>query len=197
MKKLFFAVSIFILTAAGAFAQPKTVTDYFLAMPADMYATSITGDKYKSKAELTEFRRSLIQVEDVKNGYLKLEGPWEGWAEIALFKKADGGYLIAESNVGCGPECGGDLKLFTYVNGKWTNVTKMYAPKVTEKMVFDGYRKRGGKDPEITKPGDVGYYFKLPREGRTMKLACNMCDDGTEDFVVLEYDWNGKSFVKK
>ncbi len=40
-------------------------------------------------------------------------------------------------------------------------------------------------------------YYLLPQVGKTLKIACNECDENTEDFTLFEYEWNGEKFVKK
>jgi hypothetical protein len=136
MKKQFILLTLIILAAATLVsAQPKTVTDYYLVMPNNVYSTDIEGDKITNRAALTKFRKSLIKTEDIKNGYLKLEGTWEGWAEIALFKKKDGSYLIAQAESGCGPACEGFIKFFAYEAGKFTDVTKQVFPNLTDQQI--------------------------------------------------------------
>ncbi len=198
MKKFILLTMLILTGGVGVFAQQlKTVTDFYLAMPNDRFLTNLEGKKITNKAELIKFRKSLIKIEDIKNGYLKLEGTWEGWAEIALFRKKDGSYLIAETSVGCGPACDGSLKLSTYSGGKWTDVTKQFAPKVTNQMTFDGFKANGGINEEIKSGDDLPFYYLLPQFGKTLKIACNECDDTAEDFTLLEYEWNGEKFVKK
>lgn len=119
-----FLLSLFIFSMASFSQQPKNVTDFYRAMPTDIYSTDFEDNKITGKAALAKPRKSLIKIEDVKNGYLKFEGAWEGWAEIALFEKKDGSYLIAHAESGCGPPCAGFIKFFTYRSGKWTDVTK-------------------------------------------------------------------------
>lgn len=199
MKQLILLSFMILIGCTSAFAQPKTVTDYFLAMPNDKYSTDMQGNPVRTKTALLKFRKSLIKIEDVKNGYLKLEGPWEGWAEIALFKRSDGSYLIAESSVGCGPACDGSLTFYTYANGKWSDVTTKFAPKFNGQAVYENFKKNGGANEEINSGEDLTYYYRLPRAGRTLKVACNECaDSGDEmDFVLLEYEWNGEKFLAK
>lgn len=186
---------IFALSAVAA-AQPKSVTDYFLAMPAGVYDTTIEGKTVKGKA-LTALRRSMIKTEDVRNGYLRLEGPWEGWAEIALFKMNAGGYLLAEANAGCGPACDGSVRFWTYSAGRWTEVTRSYPFNFSSADVMRAFRERGGKGDDLGENEEIPTYFLLPREGRTIKVACNMCDDSAEHFTLFEYEWNGTKFVKR
>jgi hypothetical protein len=200
MKRLSFLTVVIIAFAFSAFAQPKTVTDYFLAMPNDVYSTNIEGNKITGKPALTKHRKSLIKIEDIKNGYLRLEGPWEGWAEIALFKKTDGSYIIAQAESGCGPACDGFVKFWTYKAGKWADVTKSVFTEPTGKEVAKKFNATKGADDEAADESGMPFYYNLPRQGKIMKLACNECSqvqDGSDDFTIMQYEWNGTRFVKK
>lgn len=195
MKKtiLLFALLTVALAVNAAAQTPKTVTDYFLAFPADKYATDNNGEKINGATPLKRFRKSLIKIEDVKNGYLKLEGPWEGWAEIALFKKKDGSYLIAHAESGCGPVCDGFIYFYTYKAGKWTDVTFKVFPNLSEAQV-----KKAFADKKIdTSENDLNAYFLLPRQGTTIKMVCNECSEEANDFVLMEFEWNGEKFTEK
>jgi hypothetical protein len=190
---------IVAITTFSAFAsgQPKTIMDYYLAMPTDYYAKDIEGNEIKGKAALTKFRKSLIKIEDIKNGYLRLEGTWEGWAEIALFKKNDGSYIIGHAESGCGPACEGFIKFYTYNAGKWAEITNSVFPQLTEAQI-----KQAFDDKNINAEEDgMSHYYLLPRQGTTVKMACNMCDDGTtsdeNDTVLKEFVWNGEKFTMK
>src|SRR4051812_38095865 len=96
---VFFTLMSFNLTSAQ---QPKTVTDYLLALPANFYEFIEPGynkyqkNKPKTQAQIEEYRRSRIVIEDIKNGYIKYkEDPnMDDWAEIALFKRNNGEYLM-------------------------------------------------------------------------------------------------------
>lgn len=198
MKKAILLVTLVLLFASFTFAQPKTVTDYFLAMPDDVYSTTIEGNKITGKSALTKHRKSLIKIEDIKNGYLKLEGAWEGWAEIALFKKTNGSYIIAQAESGCGPACDGFVKFFTYNAGKWTEITKQIFPEISQKEVAKAFNSKKSADDESADEAGFSFYYLLPRIGRTIKVACNECaQSSVGDFVIFEYEWNGAKFVKK
>lgn len=195
MKKLFisFVFLLFAFSSNSFSQQPKTVTDFYLAMPSNVYATDIEGNAIKGKAAITKHRKSLIKTEDIKNGYLKLEGAWEGWAEIALFKKKDGSYLIAQAESGCGPACEGFVKFFTYKAGKWTDVTKQVFPNLTEAQVKQAFI---GKKLDLEENG-TSHYFLLPQTGTTVKMACNMCSEDANNFTLMEFAWNGERFTVK
>jgi hypothetical protein len=193
MRKTFLLFLVVIAFASVVYAQPKTVTDYYLALPGGVNGIEGVSDgsgfkedfffysneRNESKTAIIKYRKSLIKIEDIANGYLRLESvEWEGWVEIALFKKADGEYIVAVSQVGCGPSCSGDVMFLTYKSGRWANVTKSVFP---------------------SKPSsDIGY-FKLPRFGTTVELVCGV--DGDEDCkdgeILSEVKWNKTKFVSK
>ncbi|MFH0895047.1 MAG: hypothetical protein V2A54_11490 [Bacteroidota bacterium] len=85
--KNFFLSFIFVSAVIPAFAQQpalKTVDDYFYALPSSLWCP-IQKDYDK------ETKQKLISELDIKNGWLKIgqykEIFWEGWGEMALFKK--------------------------------------------------------------------------------------------------------------
>lgn len=169
----------------------KTVTDFYLAMPRNISeiaspdGSSFESDFYfndngtnKSDSAIAKYRKSLIKTEDIKNGYLKLESNgWEGWMEIVIFKRVDGHYIVAVTQVGCGPSCIGEIMFLTYSGDKWTNVTNQVFP--------------------VT-PSSFKGYFRLPRVGTTVELVCG--DDSSEDCKKGEtlsvFKWNKGKFIK-
>ena len=65
-----------------------------------------SNERNESPSAILRYRKSLIKIEDIKNGYLRLESnEWKGWTEVALFKKADGSSLVGISQVECKPGC--------------------------------------------------------------------------------------------
>lgn len=194
-KILFVILSIsFLLRPDPAQANPKTVTDYYLALPGGVYGIKGTQDseipgfeddflfyaneRNESRSAISKYRNSLIKIEDTKNGYLRLESDkWEGWAELALFKKGDGTNLLAIAQVEWGGGCRGGLLFLTYKSGEWKNVTRQVFP---------------ANSP-------MGNYFKLPLVGTTIQLICG--DESNQSCkprkVLAEFEWNKQTFVKK
>ena len=197
LGKLCLSLAVILVCVSFALTQakPRTVTEFYMAMPTSFNIVKNLEDTpfregfffnefYEnegvvSKAAIIKHRRSLIKIEDIANGYLKLQPKdSNGWEEVALFKKADGNYLIAISQVECAP-CAGDLMILAYDNkGTWTNVTKQVFG--TDSQSYDGY-------------------FKLPRTGTTIELACgdesnDNCKSGA---ALADYDWNKTKFVKR
>ena len=204
MKKITFLSVLIIAFAFTAFAQPKTVTDYFMAMPDSEDFSFYRSQETTTKAALTKFRKGLIEVEDIKNGYLKLRGTWEGYAEIALFKKTGGSYLIANMRADCTEGCEGFLSLYEYKNAKWKDVGFDILPKYGD-IVTEFNKKRPKGTPAKNVAGDdtegFSFLYQLPQTGKSIKISCSMCipSQKTQDekFVFAEYLWNGAKFVKK
>ena len=190
-KCIFFAALLLPILVYGQ-TQPKTITEFYLALPTSFNAVKNLDDTpfrdgfffdefYEnetttSKAAILKHRKALIEIEDIANGYLRLKSKGQdGWEEIALFKKANGRYLVALSQVECGPGCAGDLMFLAYNRGTWTNVTKQVFP---------------------SSPSSGEGYFKLPRVGTTVELICG--DDSNEDCkeesTLSEFEWNKVKF---
>ena len=170
-----------------------TVTDYYLSLPGGIYGIEGTQDseipgfeddfffyaneRNESQSAIRKYRKSIIKIEDLKNGYLRLEGKgWDGWVEIALFKKSDESYVVAISQVGCGPGSKGGLLFATYKNSKWKNVTKQVFPYEVQ----------------------TENYYKLPRTGTTIELICGddsnkTCRNGT---ALGKFKWNREKFIE-
>ena len=107
--------------AAKSKGEPKTVTDFYLLLPA----------KFLPILAAHQNRRALIDVEDLKNGYLRLgNNEWEGWGEVAILKKKSGGYLVAVTQYNCGPVCEGEAVFVNYNKGKWSRADYVL-PRVT------------------------------------------------------------------
>lgn len=186
MKQFILLSTLVLMCAAFAFAQPKTVTDYYLAMPSNFYNFT----QIKGKAALTKYRKKNLKVEDIKNGYLLIESnDLEGHGEVALFKKPDGSYIVGQTEVGCGPVCGGGVDFWTYKAGKWTKVTEQVFD-FSEADLNNLFSSRKIEENDRTA------FFELPREGKTMTLKCDDCDP-IGDGVLAKFEWNGSKFVKK
>lgn len=204
MKKILLLIISIFAFSAFAFAQPKTVTDYFLAMPDSENFPYYRNEQTTTKEKLVKFRKSMIRIEDIKNGYLKLQGDWNGYGEIALFKKTDGSYLIANMRADCEEGCEGFLDIYSYKNGNWKDVGYDLLPKYGEiAMEFNKKRPKGTPAANVSGDDTIGfsYLFHLPRVGRTIKISCSMCvpsqKNADEQFFFAEYEWNGAKFVKK
>lgn len=185
-----------LLTVFGGFQNvaaqkkknPQTVSDYYLLLPVENFAV----------LESVKNRRSIIKIEDTKNGYLRLESTdWEGWAEIALFRKTNREAVIAVEYVGCGPACDGALQFFAYKNGEWTDATMDVMPDLDDEDILAAYNRIKTKDDEPhTLENMPNTYWKLPQKGTNLKLVLgDESESGGE--TLMSFAWNGKRFIRQ
>ena len=111
-------VLIFLILMSVVFAsaqEPKTVTDFYYLLPKDAYFYPFDGAGGK------KYRKSIIEIEDVKNGYLRVHesNTVESWSEVAIFKKTNGKYIVGISEVSCQQGCRSEETFLSYENGKW------------------------------------------------------------------------------
>lgn len=150
-RALLWAVSVAVAQAGGAAAaqppEPKTVADFFLLVP----------QRYMDGYEL-RFRQEMLRGEhrgvviDIANGYISYDASDNPTGfEFAIFRKSNGGYLVAYSTGAFhDPDFGNDpiLFLLSYEGGRWRDVTRASLPAgLHEKMTY-----------------------KLPREGRSIEV---------------------------
>ncbi len=192
-----FALLTFICGAAtNADAQknrrePRTVVDFYLLLPAERL----------SPLSRVKNRESLIEIKDIANGYLRLDGAatadyWEGWAEIALFKKTGGGYVIGLVDGSCATMCYSGIEFLEYKNGKWTEVTRQVMPEITDEMIVAQFKskKRAG-DEDLAGNDSPFVNYELPRTGKTVKLNANLAGD--DNLMLFEMTWTGAKFELK
>jgi len=171
--------------------EPCTVVDFYLLLPAE----------YLSPLSRVKNRQSLIEIKDIANGYLKLDGAattdyWEGWAEIALFKKTGGGYVVGVVDGSCATMCYSGIEFLEYQNGKWTEVTRQIMPEITDRMIAAQFkRKKRAGDEDLADNDSPFVNYELPRTGKTVKLNANFAGD--DNLMLFEMTWTGAKFELK
>lgn len=196
MKNVKIIFSLLIVVCVASFVaaqskQPKTVEDFYMALPS----------KYISPLAKVKDRRKLIKTSDTANGYLYLSGEnasvdWEGWAEIALFKKTSGEYLIGVVDGDCATICYSGVVFLEYKAGKWTDATKKVLPEISDEMILARYKKLFPGDTEFDQKNPPYTNYKLPQKGTTLIMNANT--GGDADAQLFELKWNGAKFeVKK
>lgn len=165
---------------------PQTVADYYLLLPTENLPI----------LESVRSRRSIIKTEDAKNGFLRLEGAWEGWAEIALFRKSNKEAVIAVESVECGPACMGAAQFLTYKNGRWTDVTAQVVPELSDEDILAAYLRIKTDDDDAHTLDDPPYtYWVLPQKGTTVKLVLGD-ESASSGKTLMSFNWNGNKFVR-
>lgn len=195
MKKLkYFLKFCFPILLTGCFvnvffaqSEPKTVTDFFYLLPEKHFAPFEDGNG--KKPSLIDFRKSIIKIGDIKNGYLRLESyQWEGWAEVAIFKKKNGKYVVLVVENSCGPVCGSEVTAYSRDNGTWADVTTQVLPKISDANLNAAYKRH-----RTSSNDEPGLVYELPRIGKTIKVRT----DGGQDIIFFELTWNGSKFSLK
>jgi len=175
-------------TGAQGNAGPRSVVDYFMLLPAEHLSLLEHAKKN---------RKSLIQIQDLKNGYLGLSTvETEGAAQIALFRKANREAIIAVSEFDCAPVCSGGLKLLQYKNGKWTDVTAQLLPQIDDADILAAYNRVKAVDDEAQTLEDMPFtLWELPKKGTTLRLNLGEASSPSNK-TLLKFAWKGDHFVK-
>ena len=171
---LSFAVSI-----SAQSKTPKTVRDFFMALPDKYFSLDCCMMLPRSKRK-AEYLKRYMRVEDTANGYLKGDGDaaQEGFV-MTLFKRPNGSYLIGFYTVGeGGPEDTPWTVFLDYKAGKWTDVSR---------SMVAGYNKEK-------------FIYELPRNGTTVEVFAK--DENGPDWYkgkkLHDLVWkNGKFAVSK
>lgn len=161
---------------------PRTVLDYYRLVPAEaLFPEGETVD-----------RTSAVVLEDIPNGYLRLGG-WEGYGEVALFRKADGGALLGVAQNVCAPACGQVLRFLEWTGAGFQDVTARVFPKVEAAQVRAAWeRQRRPGDEDWGE--DIPVLWVLPRRGTTITLVVQPELVGRE-VGLLEVSWNRSTFT--
>jgi hypothetical protein len=134
---------------AGNQTGPRTVREFFMALPGRYFGIECCGEKGPVKAK-ERYLEQYLTVEDTANGYMSAGGDAAQDAFVmALFKRADGSYLIG---------------LFTYGEG---------GVEDTPWTVFLDYR--GGKFKDVSRSvvpryNKAKFVYELPRNGTTVEV---------------------------
>ena len=121
------------MTCPSSFAQapPRSVVDYYLALP-DKYAGEIDRAE---REELISDDRARVIAKDIPNGYLAVSGDASSpGLTVALFKKADGSYLVG---VTAYDETSEDFYCLSYHDGNWQDVTAVTIPEYSKRLRYE------------------------------------------------------------
>lgn len=173
---------LFVILAHGL---TQTVTDYYMSLPEHLLESYTKANKLNKLSNFTDkdkFRKSLIKIEDIKNGYIRLDNKkmrGGGYIEVKVFKKNNGSDLIVVADNTCENSCMGTLNFLTFEKGKWANVTFDYISRF----------HRHYDKAEIT-----GSKYELPRWGDKVEETAWLKDgSGTKTY---KYEWSGEKFIK-
>ena len=162
------------IPAAGA---PGSVKDCLLLVPEKYLGLEGTT---LSAAE----RLAMIEIDDTANGWLRLAGrgahAFEGWIEIALFRKGPAGAMLGVALNRCGPLCEQRLAFLRPAGAAWEEITgRVFSPLPAE-TVKALYRR---EFPGADSADDPPVLYRLPRQGTDIVLVTQEAIAGRE--VVL------------
>ena len=117
----------------------KDVMDYYLLLPPEYLSLEGHPLDFSRSADA---RRGAIAVKDLRNGFLRMQGAWEGWMEMALFRRPDGSDIIAVFTASCGPVCSTERRFLELKGGAWADVTKKIFPEIAPERMNAVFKKR-------------------------------------------------------
>jgi hypothetical protein len=183
------AFPLTLLTLGTALAEPagprspKNVTEYLLALPFE--ALGVGG-------KTAEERRKLIEIEDLKNGYLRLSsGDWEGFGEVVLWRRPDKSFLLGVAIAHCGPVCGQHVRFYVHRDGKFAEVTGGVWSPLTDAEVRARFERAAGKKYAEDDPPTL---LKLPRKGTSLRLVTQAAFTDQE-YLLASWAFEGGKFV--
>ena len=138
--------------------------------------------------------RAVAVVEDLKNGYLRIEGAFEGYIEVALFRKKDSTPILLVSSTSCGPVCTSVVKALEHSDGKMVDVTESTIPVISSDKVKAIYLERKAKSDDLIEEGEVPLVFELPRFGRTIKVKVDTTF-APSDITVFRIKFSNDKFI--
>ena len=173
-SKPWLALLILILLTGSSLAQapdnrrPQSVLDYYFLLP-HKYLAYLTTDSRPA-------REAAIKVKDLHGGFLRSGlGTDEVSTALALFKKSDGSDVIAVENRSCPSGCTSSLKLLSYANGQWADVTHDLLPAID-----------ASKIKALVQP-----HYILPPDGWRPPLLIHTLRKHGQSIEVNEH-WTGK-----
>lgn len=171
------AILLALATGIPAAAAPGSVKDCLLLVPEKYLALEGTT---LSAAE----RLAMIEIDDTANGWLRLVGrgdrAFEGWIEMALFRRGPGGPMLAVAVNQCGPLCEQRLTFLRHAGGEWLDLTAAVFQPLPAERVRQLYR---AAFPNGESADDPPVLYRLPRRGTDILLVSQEAIAGRE--VVL------------
>ncbi len=159
------------MPAAGA---PGSVKDLLLLIPEKYLGLEGTT---LSAAE----RLAMIEIDDTAHGWLRLAGrgahAFEGWIELALFRKGPAGAMLGVAVNQCGPLCEQRLTFLQYAGGEWLDLTAAVFQPLPAGRVRQLYR---AAFPDGESAADPPVLYRLPRQGTDLLLVTQEAVAGRE-----------------
>lgn len=165
----------------------------------DDYAEmQMRGKIYNSSEDIPQqdiAASSWYEVLDLKGGYARVTGAYEGWSEYVLWRMADGNDLLGTLSAGCGPVCDYHFDFFIMNDGEKVADGNDLLPldeldqlaEAKHAQVLEEYGE--GLDYKE----DFVVYYDLPQSGTSMDVDLIV---GADDIKVklCKLSWDKSSF---
>lgn len=161
---------LLLLSLGTAHAGARTVLDVYLALPIGMFQCE------GQRPDTAAFRRSLIAISDVQNGYIRANIDDEMAMEVALFADRHGGHDLVVVNKPCGEGCMCNL-FGVYDTTTMTSVREKVFP--SDSAIRSEAASRGHSFDGMP-------WIVLPRRGTTV-----LVEEHETGEVVLKITWDG------
>ncbi len=142
----------------------------------------------------------IFKIVDRKNGYLTIEGAFEGSWSMCYWNLDNGTKLVAVLMVGCGPMCSSRLEFFKY-NG--TSLEPYIQPAIEniDESSFFSINKKNLYQLESKYDLPSELLFKLPRKGKNITAKIYYSEDSNYEkflkpkqlgnLIVFSFQKNG------
>jgi hypothetical protein len=182
--------AVLLVLLAGRVPSAINIVDVFFRLPAkscfDMSVETRRAivSEYLQNGYVRDARMFKVRTLDPKNGYLRIEGGFEGTWEMCLWDRGRGRKTAAVCFNACGPVCRNkDLAFFLYADGKLAPDKQIVLPRVE----FVDFFKDGARIGDVAGPTaePPALTYQLPRQGKD---------------IVCRYEWSlslGEAAVKK
>ncbi len=211
-----FIIVLLILICAKSYSQ--NVLDFYLMLPDSVSVFSKTDrtkmvEKYKAGVNEYYYQgdfRYWFDTVDVKNGYLRVSGAFEGTWEMCYWKKNNGTKMIGVSEISCGPICDSRVSFYDYAQGKLIPLDlATILPQVDYNDYYDIPKIKSNNTPadfeKLKNEYSVAWTFRMPQKGLNIVVKFEPTDDiNTSKYKIfyknnpekLELIWNNGSFTK-
>ena len=211
-------VLILVLVLVSFKSNSQNILDFFLIVPdsVSVFGRSDRGQMIENyKNELNEFYyrdnfKYSFDVVDIKNGYLRVSGAFEGIWEICYWNKSEGKKLVGISDISCGPVCGSRITFYDHFEGELVALSNdSVLPPISHHDYYDIPKIQENNSLEdfdkLKKEFRVAWTYRLPQAGLNMIVEFDQIDEidsrkykmfykGNTD--KLELHWSNGHFTK-
>lgn len=160
------------------------------------YAEHFLGAKVFEDREKMNYENGdmhYYDILDVKNGFARVTGAYEGSYDFAIWRMANGNDLVGKTSMGCGPVCDYDFYFYEIANMESKDVTETILPMSEINSHLEKIRKKV-TEKYMIEDEESQLLLKLPQKGTSMDVYISMNYNEIE-FPILNLTWNKEKFV--